>query len=104
MSEDARVIAKDIGVTLRLDRDTSEIVATPSAAVTPKLRACIKKDREGLVRMLFLVQAMDYLSSKDIRPVPKDTDVLNDSYFSEDLETFKETVRAWMRALMREAA
>lgn len=98
--------ARDLGITLSVTKDDG-ILCRPASRLTLELRAEIKANREALVRDVLMADALRYLADRyvdgtDLSALDALEDRLEEAYAAGDLTAYREVIRAYVRAGLRE--
>lgn len=106
---------RDAGLVLALNDDQDGIMAGPREALTPEIRQSIAASREGLLRYLLFREAARFFhehlraaealeseaASAGYEALSAAGDKLNDAWLDENLDTFKDALRSWLKSGLR---
>lgn len=98
--------ARDLGIRLSVTKDDN-IEYRPKSRMTPELLAEIRANKRALILDLLMADALRYLADHYVEGTDLSTldaleDRLEDAYAAGDLEVYREAIRAYVRAGLRE--
>jgi hypothetical protein len=98
--------ARDLGIRLSVTEDDG-IEYRPKSSMTPELLGEIRANKEALIRDLLMADALRYLSERyvegtDLSALDALESQLEDTYADGDLVAYREAIREFVRAGLRE--
>lgn len=98
--------ARRLGIRLSVSAD-NRIEYRPSGRMTPELLALIRANKRALIFDLLMSAALRYIADRyvegtDLSALDAPGDRLEDAYAAGDLAAYREAIRAYVRAGLRE--
>ncbi len=102
--------ARDLGIRLSVTAD-NHIEYRPASRMTPELLAEIKANKKALIFDILMGDCLRYIAGRYVEGTDLSSPALdaseaqlNEAYFEGDLELYREAIRVYVRAALREIA